>query len=97
LSTPERASVTCPLCDRPIPPAQADRHHQFKRVMRAGTEGPDRVLVNAEARGKRAGQLFKALTRSVDVVTTAAAWASKANNPALALAVETLGKGTRSA
>jgi len=27
LSTPERASVTCPLCDRPIPPAQADRHH----------------------------------------------------------------------
>jgi len=27
LNTPERATVTCPLCDRVIPPAQADRHH----------------------------------------------------------------------
>ena len=27
MSSPERASVTCPLCDRLIPPAQADRHH----------------------------------------------------------------------
>lgn len=27
MNTPERATVTCPLCDRVIPPAQADRHH----------------------------------------------------------------------
>ena len=53
--------------------------------------------IDAAARGKQAGQLFKALTRAVDVVTTAVAWAAKANNPALALAVETLRKGTRSA
>lgn len=24
---PQRATLTCPLCDRVIPPAQADRHH----------------------------------------------------------------------
>jgi hypothetical protein len=27
MNTPSRAIVTCPLCDRVIPPAQADRHH----------------------------------------------------------------------
>lgn len=27
MTTPSRATVTCPLCDRVIPPAQADRQH----------------------------------------------------------------------
>lgn len=27
MNSPPRAPVTCPLCDRVIPPAQADRHH----------------------------------------------------------------------
>ena len=27
MNTPPRAFVMCPLCDRMIPPAQADRHH----------------------------------------------------------------------
>ena len=27
MSLPSRAAATCPLCDRVIPPAQADRHH----------------------------------------------------------------------
>ena len=40
------------------------------------------------------GVVFKALTRSVDVVTTAAAWSVTATNPAVALAVETLRERT---
>ena len=27
MNTPPRAILTCPLCNRVIPPAQADRHH----------------------------------------------------------------------
>ncbi len=27
MNTPPRATATCPLCDRVIPPAQVDRHH----------------------------------------------------------------------
>jgi len=27
LNTPESATLICPLCERVIPPAQADRHH----------------------------------------------------------------------
>jgi len=27
LNTPQPATVTCPLCDRVIPPAQRDQHH----------------------------------------------------------------------
>lgn len=27
MNAQQRATVTCPLCDRGIPPAQADRHH----------------------------------------------------------------------
>lgn len=27
MNTPEPATVTCPLCDRAIPPAQRDQHH----------------------------------------------------------------------
>jgi DNA-binding transcriptional LysR family regulator len=41
--------------------------------------------------------VFKVLTRSVDVVTTAAAWSASATNPAVALAVETLLERTKAA
>ena len=27
MNTPQPAAVTCPLCDRVIPPAQRDQHH----------------------------------------------------------------------
>jgi DNA-binding transcriptional LysR family regulator len=43
------------------------------------------------------GVMFKPLTRAVDVVTTAAAWAATATNPALALAVEALQQRTKEA
>ncbi len=44
-----------------------------------------------------AGVVFRALTRSVDVVTTAAAWATTATNPAVAQAVQTLRERTNPA